>query len=347
MKKVKLVFYGVMSLISILTLIYFLTSIFYGRAIDGIETPSLLGNREDNIGRINEDQILPKPFSFLVVSDTRSSSIFEAFYNASSYPKDLDFTIIGGDFVKNPEREYHNYFISEFAEWGLKKPVFLIVGNHEIAVKEEDKEKVNVFSLDDYRRTYGPLNFYFKYSGCLFIGINDNYNDTYVDYLREILSTQSDGALMKFVFMHIPPPSLMPVKDYRPLEREGDFFDAIDKYKVDYVISSDYHSYLRYHRKDTNYIITGGGGAHLYDNSSSFYHAILLKVDPKKKEVAEFIYPLYKPFDFSDSLEISMVAKTYPFFKYHRLLGAAILALNAIIVVLFVWRFFLILRRWD
>ncbi len=344
MKKVKLISYSFISLISIFSLVFFIASIFYGKTVDDIKPPSLLGNKENNINRINEDEMLPRPFSFLVISDTKTSSMFEAFYNSNSYPTDTDFTIIGGDFVKNPEREYHNFFILEFVEWGLKNPLFLIAGNHDIALEERYKEKVNAFSIDDFKKTYGPLNFYFKYSGCLFIGIDDNCNETYVDYLREVLSTESEGIMMKFVFMHIPPPSLLPVSDFRSLERESEFFDTIDEFKVDYVISSDYHSYLRHRRKETNYIITGGGGAHLYDNNSSFYHAVLLQVDPESKEVSEFICPLGKTLDFGDDVEILMVARTYPLFKYHPILGAILLVLNAMIIALLIWRFFAVLR---
>ena len=284
--------------------------------------------------------MVPRPFSFLVVSDTKTSNIFEAFYNSDLYPKEADLTIIGGDFVKDPEWGYHKFFILEFNEWGLKSPIFLIAGNHDIALEEKYRKKVNAFSIDDFRKTYGPLNFHFKYSGCLFIGIDDNYNDAYLDYLKRVLSAESDGALIKFVFMHIPPPSIMPVSDYRPLKREDEFFDIVDEFEVDYVIASDYHSYLRHRRGKTNFIITGGGGAHLYDNNSSFYHAILLNVDPENREVAEFICPLKKSLDFGDDVEIFMVAKAYPFFKYRPPLGFSILALNAIIAALLIWRFF-------
>ncbi|MBN1572440.1 MAG: metallophosphoesterase [Deltaproteobacteria bacterium] len=347
MRKTKLISCGVVLLVSIFSLVFFVFSIFYGKSLDNIEPPPLLGNKEDNINRINEEKVLPRNFSFLVVSDTKTSNIFEAFYNSDLYPDEADFTIIGGDFVKDPEWGHHNFFIQEFIEWGLKKPIFLIAGNHDIALEEKYKEKANAFLVDDFKKTYGPLDFCFRYSGCLFIGVDNNYNETYLDYLREALSAESDGALIKFVFMHIPPPSMVPVSEFRPLKKEGEFFDIVDEFNVDYVIASDYHSYLRHRRGRTNYIITGGGGANLYDENSSFYHAIMFHVDPKNREVAEFIYPLKKSLDFGDDIEIFMVTKTYPYFKYHPPLGFAILALNAAVIGLLIWGFFSLIGRRD
>lgn len=273
------------------------------------------------------------------------ANIFEAFYESPDYPIETDFSLILGDFSRDPELEYHNFFIWEFTEWGLEKPIFLIPGNHDVAVEGRFQEKVNAFLTDDFLNTYGQTDFYFKYSGCLFVVVNNLYNSDYLDYLRNVLSTKSKGAEMIFVFMHISPPSIIPMRPGRPLDGEEELFEIMDEFDVDYVISADFHSYLRYDQGGTKYIISGGGGAHLKGGVYSFHHAVILSVDPENRKVTELVFPFEKNLDFGDDIEKTMVARIYPFFKYHLVSGITILIVNVIVIILLGWGFFASLRK--
>lgn len=333
MKTKSWVLYAVLSIaiIIFLSAVVAIGSILYGWSWSDTTAPSLLGNRPEVISGLTDGHSEPEPFSFLVVGDTRTSTIFEEFYQETALSIDPDFGVIIGDFVANPELNRHRFFMGELAEWGMRFPVFLIAGNHDVVTKHERRldHMYDPVYVADFERLYGPANFSFSYRGCLFIGLNDAYRIDYLDYLKDVLAARPSGTLMTFVFMHIPPPSLIVDSvQGRQMEGEEEFMRLMDDYDVDFVFSGDFHSYFRTDRGHTRYIVTGGGGSGLSgDAARSFHHALLMKVDPGNDRADETIYSLKPVFDPGDDIEILMICGIYPIFEKHPLVWVALFTL--------------------
>ncbi len=322
-------------IVLVLSLLFLLSSIFFGSKLENIKTDPLLGNRE-NISNLNEENVSLRPFSFFVVGDNKLEYSLEYFLKNVEFPVTPDFSVLLGDFARNAVIEDHNFFINQFSGPVIRYPLLLIAGNHDIAVTEERMNKINAFKVEDFENTYGPLNFHFTYAGCLFVGVNDYGDDTYIDYLEDVLSQSGDSPRMKFVFMHIPPNSISSFgrKDVIPSEEK--FVKMMDKYNVDYVFTGHFHSYLRIDSKKTKYIITGGGGATL-DKSTpnrSFHHAILIAVDPENRHVDEMIFPIKSKLNPLYEIKILMLIETYPFFKYNKVPEISIIVLNILLILL-------------
>jgi hypothetical protein len=321
MRTRKWVQYAVLSFAAVIFLStgFAVVSILYGRSWSDTTAPPLLGNRPEVVAGLTDGQSEPEPFSFLVVGDTRSSTIFEEFYQETALAIVPDFGIIIGDFVANPELNRHRFFMGELAEWGMRFPVFVLAGNHDIVTKHERRlsRMYDPVYVADFEKMYGPTNFSFTYRGCLFIGLNDAYRIDYLGYLEEVLAARRSDILMTFVFIHIPPPSI--IEDSvqgRQMEGEAEFMRMMDEYNVDFVFAGDFHSYFRTDRGHTRYIVTGGGGSNLSgDPVRSFHHALLMKVDPANDRADETIYALKPTFDPGDDVETVMICLIYPVFE--------------------------------
>jgi len=322
---------------------FVVASILYGWSWSKVTPPALLGNKAENISRFTDGQSEPQPFSFLVVGDPRSSTIFEEFYQSARFDVTPDFGVILGDFVAFPAVNRHRFFIGELGEWGLKFPIFLVAGNHDFARKNDyagnRRHERNLnrlydpFYREDFEKTYGPVNFSFVYRGCLFIILNDVYTTEYLDFLRRALEERPSDVIITFVFMHIPPRSLSSMVQARAMDGEEEFMRLMDRYNVDYVFSGDFHSYFRADRAHTKYIVSGGGGSELRGGGRGFHHVLLMTVNPQKDQVDEVIYSIKPVFDPGDKIEIVMICGVYPVFEKHRLIWTVILSLVMIMLI--------------
>jgi hypothetical protein len=141
-------------------------------------------------------------------------------------------------------------------------PIFLVPGNHDIdyqssKIKEEDWK----VTPEIYESLYGARNFHFIFNGCLFIisGIDSRDPNHYLNYLRETLSQKAKGTKHIFIFMHHPPKFVGPAGSFS-LPNEEEFFSLLESYKGTTCFFGDYHAYGRGQRKETNLIVSGGGG---------------------------------------------------------------------------------------
>lgn len=333
--KLKLLYQCIFAVL-VFSLMFFVSSVLYTTTKKRLSPPPLLGNSEDNVSSLNEKEIDPRPFSIFFVSDFQASSYFERFYNSVDLPSEIDFGVILGDFCMDPRHEYHTFFISEFNEWGLDFPILLVPGNHDVASTDRDLARKNAFTREDFEETYGSRNLSFTHAGCYFVLIDNLYNTDYLTHLKDLLSKRPDGTLLTFIFMHIPPSSLTPYVQCRGIYEEEMFFEIIDAYNVDYVITGDFHSYLESEYNDTVFLITGGGGAKLAgDPESSFHHSVVLHIDPEKKQVTEKIFPIAKKSDLPDDFKVFIMGDIYTIFRYHPILFGGIIALHLILLFVF------------
>lgn len=309
--------------------------VFYGEGRTPL--PPTFGNFPRVRDLLANDQQRER-FSFAVAGDTRSCGTFEQIQEGL-IGEPLSFMVLLGDCVRAGTPGYHSYFRSEWTEHvHIPFPTFYIVGNHDV-----DKQR---FPISEFEKNYGPTIFSFEYQRCLFIvlrvmGEPDSMEES-ARFLESQLSDRRSEYRKVFVFMHIPPP-LLPELSGRAGQPEK-LIPLFDKYRVDYVIAGDYHGYARVKLKNTAYLISGGGGAHLrQEKFGRFHHAVMITVGPDS--VSERILAVPRNETIEDQIERFALGEVYPWLKEHWALTAI---LNVVILAFCFWLFrgFLKLRRY-
>lgn len=277
-----------------------------------------------------------KPFTFVVVGDTRSKGTFELLaqdINAAN----PSFIVMLGDWVDGGRTAWHDYFRSECREYGFSAPVFFTPGNHDV-------DPVT-YPLETFEREYGPRNFSFVYNESFFVFIShlDSRfsNQESLNYLRSLAGQDIGKYRKRLVFMHIPPWVSPDIKE-RHTEDETELMRILEELHIDYAIAGDYHGYNRTLRGGVEYFVTGGGGANLHESiGPQFHHAIALSVGTDL--VSERIIPVRACTHVGDWLELNCVVRVGPvLFSYL----PAILAVNTIVAAGFwLWRIHDLKRR--
>lgn len=292
--------------------------LFLGLEIYTVFTQNYEGNidlpqRTGNFAHVREMLAKEKQkdeFCFAVIGDAQSHGTFEQIAKElRSEP--LSFAVFLGDFVRKGTEGNHNYFKSEYAtEFNFLFPAFFVVGNHDVDISD--------FPLSRFEEIYGPSIFSFEYQKCLFVvlrTLNEPYsNEESLQFLEKLISEKNLPNYHKiFVFMHIPPPIS---SDFRAREFKGssEIISLIERLKADYVIAGDYHGYARIATRDTIYLITGGGGAHLEEEKfGQFHHALVLRLT--KDAVSEKILMVNRKERLEDRIENLALAGIYPWMK--------------------------------
>lgn len=246
-------------------------------------------------------------FSFAVVGDTKGTGTFEKIAEKLR-DESLSFIVFLGDFVHKGAEGEHNFFKAEYTtEYSFPFLSFFVVGNHDVDSK--------YFPISRFEEVYGPSIFSFEYQACLFVVLrilNTPYsNKESLQFLEKLISENTSSRYRKtFVCMHIPPP-ISSDFSARPFEGSAEIVPLLEKLHADYVIAGDYHGYAKITRKDTVYLVTGGGGAHLEEKKfGCFHHAIVLRVT--KDAVSEKILVVDRDEDIEDRIERFALASMYP-----------------------------------
>jgi 3',5'-cyclic AMP phosphodiesterase CpdA len=196
-----------------------------------------------------------------------------------------------GDMITHPgDRQEWTKF------WELSKPItvpyFLTIGNHEVYSKVPLSEKVY---RDEVDLPGNELYYSFKAGNSLFIVLDSSFasqekkivGEQY-RWLEDVLAASRQKH--KFVFLHHPL--------YTDLGKGHHAHDSIDKYpesrdklealfakfKVEAVFAGHEHYYERRSIDGIIHIITGGGGAPIYDKEEygGFNHFVQVTVDGDK-----------------------------------------------------------------
>jgi Icc-related predicted phosphoesterase len=176
-----------------------------------------------------------------------------------------DLFIIVGDLVfKGEAKEYRKLF--KLCKKAIKTPIFTLAGNHDLPM----------FSKFCGRTTYAIVLDRFG-----FICLDDSkrkFKQNDINLLRTVLKKYNKKKF--FILFHIPPPlrfgrSFIEYSEWEKIKKVLDKF----KKRIVCVFCGHIHAYLNYRLDGYRIIITGGGGAQLFqlkEDRVRAHHAIKL-----------------------------------------------------------------------
>ena len=230
-------------------------------------------------------------FTFIVMGDNRSGDDIYRKIVSLTMERKPDFVVNTGDMIVAPGNK------PEWAKfWEMSKPItvpyFLTVGNHDAHPKVPLSEKTYKQEVD---LPGNELYYSFVAGNSLFIVLDscmENQEKRIIGEQFKWLETvlMNSTHKHKFVFLHHPL--------YTDLGKGHHAHESLDKYpesrdrlealfakcKVDAVFAGHEHYYEKRSVDNVLYIITGGGGAPVYDKEEygGFNHVVQVSVDGDK-----------------------------------------------------------------
>ncbi|MDD5772346.1 MAG: metallophosphoesterase [bacterium] len=252
-----------------------------------------LGNFPDNFQRLetigNKDS-----YRFMVIGDTQFGIATAQNLFRQANKDSIDFGIYAGDLVARSTPGYYRVFLTEYSNWDVEFPVFVVPGNHDIAdvpasvFGGRGKYDINGSGEKLFETSYGPLQNFFVFGQDLFVLLNngkerdDLVGEDY-QWLGKVLEENYKGKRYIFLFMHKPS-----AWAYGTGERRNDadptfktLHDLVKKYNVNYIFSGHIHNPRAENRDGHMYIVSGGGGGGLKFNNG-FHHFMEINVTPEK-----------------------------------------------------------------
>ena len=220
----------------------------------------------------------PAPFTFVAYGDSRSNPDRHARIGERIRAADPALILHTGDFVSSGGKypQWTEQFFRPLGDLISRVPVWPVIGNHE----GDGLNYANLFSLPGDERTYS-----FDYSNAHVVALDSLRAPTpeMLDWLRQDLA--ASRADWKVVFYHVPTynpgghASRWARDVLPPILREG---------RVDLVFAGHSHVYERTkplrpsdrpQDQPITYVVTGGGGAPLYDLQDANYLAAKAKLN--------------------------------------------------------------------
>ena len=209
---------------------------------------------------------IPSPgekYSFAVLGDNKNSIKTFDILKESLDREDILFSMDVGDLVFDGEEVKYRLFVNQIL--GLKAPMLTALGNHD----------VEAGGLENYERVFGQRYYSFTLGDSYFIVLDDAdgkaVDDTQMRWFEKELR-KGEKYRHRFVFMHVPPfrglrNMLMPMEEFLADRKDADEMKRLCvRYVVDFVFGSHMHTFdYDLWPWGVNYVITGGGGAELWD----------------------------------------------------------------------------------
>jgi len=254
-------------------------------------TPSFAAQNQQIAKKLAALESLHGKFTFIVIGDNRSGDDIYRKLVSIAMERRPDFVVNTGDMIVVPGNK------QEWAKfWEISKPItvpyFLTVGNHDAHPKAPLSEKTFKQEVD---LPGNELYYSFVTGNSLFIVLDsfmDNQEKRIIGEQFKWLDTVLVNSTQKhkFVFLHHPL--------YTDLGKGHHAHESLDKYpesrdrlgalfvkyKVDAVFAGHEHYYEKRTVDNVLYIITGGGGAPVYDKEEygGFNHFVQVSVDGDK-----------------------------------------------------------------
>ncbi len=264
----------------------------------------------------------PEDFKFIVYGDLRG--IWDNWKNATLIAHAIEKERIPlvfntGDMVKNGERKEEWEKFMEIAVFMHNSSLYASIGNHDIPYIYFKK----YFYLPGNERWYS-----FDYGEVHFTILNSNSPLSILQllWLEKDLSTEK---MWKIVIFHHPPYSSGSHGSSEIIRKI--FVPVFERKKVDIVFSGHDHVYERAFVGNITYIVTGGGGAPLYNAgrsewtvySESVYHYCRISVN-KSSLLFQAVKTDGEIFD-SFYMEKNITKIDYPFKNYIFIFGRKII----------------------
>ncbi len=248
--------------------------------VQSADRPRWLGNHSENIRRATEADA--NDLTFYVLGDCRPGSPVTRRLLELAEGAHPDFLVMLGDYARDYDHANHQFFVAKMAGEDLSMPVLLTPGNHDI-------NPHGPFTVEDFRAAYGRDEVHFFVGRSLFLIVNDAppYCEDlrFLDRLEAVLDANASRADRIFLFMHMPPQKVNGIHHEGVLPGCDRFMALMDRHDVDYVFCGDHHSFWKSRQGDTNYVISGGGGARLRGHKGRFHH--IIRVDVRDGEVTD------------------------------------------------------------
>jgi len=216
-----------------------------------LETPEHIPfiNNRDNASWI-EHQPSREPFSFLVVGDIQGGFRTLSQHILRKCDGVYSFAIQTGDLISHADEGHYAQTLYELKKSDLKIPFFVVPGNHDVRGRNPGL----------FVKCFTWKQFYFLWSNCLFIFLDNSSSPPYVSqfpWLEETLKENQGKARRTFLFMHRSPVECREKKSTRTKDEFAPYFDIQKKFHIDYVFSGHAHGYYRCEVNGTTYIANG------------------------------------------------------------------------------------------
>ncbi|MEW6201808.1 MAG: metallophosphoesterase family protein [bacterium] len=223
-------------------------------------------------------------FRFVAYGDSRSNEFFHRQIMGGITSEKPDLILNTGDIVnKGEELPGWDMFFRVADDIMHTTPYYVALGNHE----GNHENYFHYFSFPNNERWYS-----FDYAGSHFIALDTNMpsrvDPDQMKWLKKDLAANKDADFI-FVFFHHPPYSSSVKRGSDP-HLQKLFSGVFEKYGVNIVFNGHDHFYERALIGNVVYVITGGGGASLYEvgrsewtkYSESVYHYTVINVSGGK-----------------------------------------------------------------
>jgi predicted phosphodiesterase len=226
-------------------------------------------NREEGRGSFRTPPSGRGDFEFVVFGDTRGRhDVHQRVVNSIVEKTQPDFVIHTGDLVADgADTALWPIFFAIEKELLRKAAFFPVLGNHE----RNDRQYHDFFDSD--------LGYYsFNWGSAHFTALNSDFaNSSSIASVREAYwaeqmrwlendLTKNQTAEFRFVIAHHPPITAVG-------RRQGDdnnermkaLIPILEKYNVTAIFNGHDHNYQHHFKDGVHYVVTGGGGAPLYE----------------------------------------------------------------------------------
>lgn len=260
--------------------------------IDRLPADSQIAYRVECEGRVlgryklRTNRPADQAFTFIVFGDSGKATAAQYILAGRMIEAGPDFLLHTGDLVypSGQRSGFNGRFFVPYRKLLSNVSFWPCLGNHDVSPPNDGAPYREVFELPDNGPTGLPAehNYWFDYGAARIAVIDSNLNaellrDVVAPWLREVLSDES--LRWRFVAMHHPPYSVGPHGRGGKLAPIRDaLVPAFESAGVDVVFAGHDHLYERTHpmlsgavveqgRSGVVYVVTGAGGAALYDAS--------------------------------------------------------------------------------
>ena len=207
-------------------------------------------------------------FRFIAFGDTRSDSVAHQAVINEMLDNDFDFLMHSGDFIAdgNSTNDWRTFFNIEDTVI-QNKQFFPTIGNHESPYWPYD----TLFALPDSEDYYSV-----RYANAFFVNLNTQmwmWGDQRT-WLEDELYVAYNDTSIDWIFVNLHRPPYSSGNHGSQLDVRSAWCSLFEAYGVDVVFAGHDHDYERtIPVNEVVYIVTGGGGAPLYDVGFSWFTA--------------------------------------------------------------------------